>query len=199
MNDIILGTAEVDNPHSSYAQTLHDEERDVARPGKIIVPVNLRTTLGGFARFHGTQLQNEAVKRFRNVFEAAQIGGARACDPAVERVDGGGNRQDNASAIGADARAEYSAILRALGRVDLKRLEFVTIWENGPTAYARWRTGNPRPNSRIVSKATVEMRVIVLRLAKYFDLAGSVKGSSASQSWSDGSRAKTPSQLDDVA
>jgi len=68
----------------------------------------------------------------------------------------------------------------------LKRLEFVTIWENGPTAYARWRTGNPRPNSRIVSKATVEMRVIVLMLSKFFDLAGSVKGSSASQSWSDG-------------
>ena len=30
------------------------------------------------------------------------------------------------------------------------------------------------------------MRVIVLMLSKFFDLAGSVKGSSASQSWSDG-------------
>lgn len=147
----------------------------------------------GFARFKGTQLQNEAVKRFRNVFEAAQIGGARACDPAVERVDGGGNRQDNASAIGGDARAEYSAILRALGRVDLKRLEFVTIWENGPTAYARWRTGNqgptpasfPRPRSRCGDRADA---VEVFRPSRVGE------GSSASQSWSDGHQ-PTPGPL----
>jgi hypothetical protein len=194
-----IGTAEFDNPHTTYAQTLYDEERGIERPGKIVVPVNLRTMLGGFASFRGTDLQNETVKRFRSIFEGAQIGGARACDPSIEPVDGGGVRQESASIIGADARRKYAAAKHALGSTDLKRLEFVVIGESGPTAYARWRTGNRRPNSRVVSKAMVEMRVIVLKLAKHWELAGSVKGRRAPAAWTDGSELKTPSQLLDGA
>ena len=199
MKSIILGVAEVDNPHASYAQTVHDEEQGIERPGKITVPVNLRTTLGGFAKFRGTALQNETVKRFRSVFEASQVGGARACDPSVEPVDGGGVRADSVYMIGADARATYSAAKRALGQDDIKRLEYVAIGENGPTSYTRWRSGNKRPNARLVSKFTLELRIIVLKLAHHWKIAGSVEGRKQPAAWSDGTQPLTPSELDGAA
>ncbi|MET3925958.1 hypothetical protein [Devosia sp. 2618] len=194
-----LGFAEVDNPHASYAQTLHDEQSGVERPGKIIVPVNLRTQLGGFAKFAGTELQNETVRRFKTIFEGAQIGGARACDPSVEPVDGGGVRQDGSQIFGADARQAYSAVSTLLGKDDTKRLEMVAIGEKGPTQYAAWRTGNAKPNARLVAKHKHELRIIVLRLAHHWKMAATVDGRRESAAWSDGTTARTPSALDQVA
>ncbi len=194
-----LRVEEVDNPLTTYAQTVYDEERGVARPGKINVVVNQRTTLGGFVNFRGTPLQNQTVKRFKAIFEAAQIGGARACDPAREPVDGGGVRQEAVTAFGADARRQYGEVRKFLGPLDTARLEYVVIGEWGPTAYAKWRSGAKKANSRQISAYTLELRVIVLRLAKFWNLAGSVNGSRKGREWSDGTRAKLPSALDDPA
>lgn len=198
-NRIDLGLAEVDNPHASYAQTLHDEQQGGERPGKIIVPVNLRTQLGGFAKFHGTELQNQTVRRFKAIYEAAQIGGARACDPSVEPVDGGGIRQDGSLIYGADARRDYSAVTIVLGKDDLKRLEMVVVGEKGPTAYTAWRTGIAKPNARLLAQHKHELRIIVLKLAHHWKLAASVSGRREVATWTDGTVAKPPSQIDEVA
>lgn len=198
-NRVDLDLAEVDNPHASYAQTLHDEQRGIERPGKITVPVNLRTQLGGFAKFHGTKLQNEAVRRFKAIYEAAQIGGARACDPSVEPVDGGGVRQDGSLIFGADARRAYSGVVKMLGRDDLARLEIVVVGEKGPTAYTVWRTGNRRPNAALLAKHKHELLIIVLRLAHHWKIAGSVDGRKKMAAWSDGTQALPPSKIDGAA
>lgn len=189
----------VDNPLTTYAQTLHDEQEGERHPGKIWVDRNMATIIGGFVRFYGTPLQNETVKRFKDIYETAQVGGGRACDPSVEPVDGGGVNPEAVAAVGADARLALGRVRTHLGRVDFQRLEMVAIGGKGPTPYAVWRTGIRKPNARTISQAKVEVRIIVLKLALFWDMAGTVKGRKEMGSWHDGSEYTMPSALDEVA
>jgi hypothetical protein len=190
----------MDNPLATYAQTLHDEQEGRGSlAGKAYVARNLTSIIGGFSRFNGTELQNAAAKRFRDMCEAAQIGGGRACDPSVEPVDGGGVNPEAVFEIGADARREWTAVRKHIGGPDFKRLEFVIMGDRGPTAYARWSLRLAKPNSRAVSKAMVEVRTILLKLALFWNLAGSVSGRKEMAAWGDGTAYKMPSDLDEVA
>jgi hypothetical protein len=153
----------VDNPLVSYAQFLHEIETSAPYAGKIIASVNLRTVLGGFCRFHGTEAQQKAIARYKALFERAQLGGSKAIDPSLEAVDGGAQNPEAIFEIGADARKALSEADAMFDRINLKRLRFVVVGENGPTAYARHFLG--AFDGRAIGRAQVEVRGYADRLA----------------------------------
>jgi hypothetical protein len=166
----------VDRPLITWAEFL--AELDAGRPhaGKEIVSMNLRTVLGGFCRFHGTEAQQKACARLKSLYERSQVGGAKAVDPSLEPVDGGGINPEANIEIGADARKAYAAASAALLDLDaeqrvragtnLSRIEFVVIRERGPTPYAIWRGFSD--GGRGVSRGMVEVRGIADRLAEHW-------------------------------
>lgn len=166
----------VDNPLTTYAQTLYESERGLLTPGKIKVIRNQRTLMGGFCRFgeHGRLPPDhlcEAAARLKSIHEQAQLGGARALDPAREAVDGGRGAFGSLD-TGIDARQELSAVIRLLGH-DYRKVEYVIIREHGPTAYARWRASIEGGSvwGDAVKRRRAEMCAIVERLAIYWRLA----------------------------
>lgn len=158
--------ARVDSPLLTWAQFLHELEQGRPYAGKQIVSMNMRTVLGGFCRFHGTEAQQKACARLKSLYERSQVGGAKAVDPSLEPVDGGGINPEANIEIGADARREYIAIRNLLGKQDLDRIEFVVIRERGPTPYAKWRGYGD--GGRGVSRGMVEVRDIADRLAEHW-------------------------------
>lgn len=157
-------------PLKTWAQVLHELGTEAPNAGRERAMVDRRTLMGGFCRFHGTEAQNEAAARFKAIYERAQVGGAKAVDPSREPVDGGGINPESVVEIGADARRAYNALHLDLGQQDMRKLEFVVIGDKGPTAYARWRYRNPKPNERIVGNGAVEMRGILERVAVLWKL-----------------------------
>lgn len=160
----------VDNPLTTYAQTIYEIEQGYVAPGKIVVQRNLTTTLGGFARFHGNKAQNEAVARFRSLHDRAQLGGAKAVDPSKEPVDGGWINPEAILEIGVDARRSWADLSSYLGRVDTQRMHFVAVLERGPTAYARWRFNDHSRDGGLIAKGQVEIRRIADSIAVWAKL-----------------------------
>lgn len=161
----------VPNPLTTWAQFLHEIEAGIVDPGLNKVPVNRTTLMGGFARFHGNEAQNRACAEFRRLWEASQIGGARAIDPSVEPVDGGWVNPEAVFEIGADARKQYQALSDYLNRVELRRLHFVVVGEWGPTSYARWRYSQRNPDGRTIAQGQVEVRRIADKVARFLKLS----------------------------
>jgi hypothetical protein len=170
IGDVIV-EQRVKNPLTSWAQFLHEIEQGIQDPGLHKVQVNRTTLMGGFARFHGTEAQNEACARFKKLWEASQIGGARAIDPSVEPVDGGWCNPEAVFEVGADARKEYHRLVAYLDRMELRRLHFVVVGEWGPTSYAKWRFHSRNPSSKMIADGMVEVRRIADRVAKFLRLA----------------------------
>jgi len=156
----------VDSPLLTWAQFIHELDTGKPHAGKEIVSMNMRTVLGGFCRFHGTEAQQKACARLKSLYERSQVGGAKAVDPSLEPVDGGGINPEANIEIGADARKEYNRVGYLLGPRDLQRIEFVVIREHGPTRYATWR--GFEDNGRGRAKASVEVRDIADRLAEFW-------------------------------
>lgn len=160
----------VDNPLRTWSQFLHELDTGVRDAGQIPVAMNLRTLMGGFCRFHGTEAQQKAAARLKTLHERAQVGAARAVDPSREPVDGGWTNPEANFEIGADARKAYIIAQELLGPVDFRRAEYVVIDEHGPTAYARWRLRGEREiNGRQVGILQVEVRGIMDRLAVHWE------------------------------
>lgn len=162
----------VDNPHTTYAQFRAELEQGVPDAGVRRANVNLTTLMGGFHRFYGTEAQQRACSRYRALWEASQVGGARAVDPSREPVDGGWANPELVFEIGADARTQYAALVEYLGRTLVARLHFVVVGEWGPTPYAKWRYGVRQPNHRHVADAKVEVRQIADLVADFLSLQG---------------------------
>ncbi len=160
----------IESPLTSWAQFL--AELDAGKPyaGKQIVSMNLRTLMGGFCRFHGTEAQQKACSKLKSLYERSQVGGAKAVDPSLEPVDGGWVNPESNIEIGADARKEYAVIRALLGPQDMARIEFVVVRERGPTPYAKWRGFSD--GGRGVSRGMVEVRGIADRLAVHWQFQG---------------------------
>lgn len=156
----------VESPTTEYAQFRHEVTTGVRDPGMVRVQVNLRELMGGFCRFNGNEAQEKTASRFKALYESSQLGGAKAIDPSKEPVDGGGINPEAIFEIGADARRSYQAVATLLGRVDLRRLEFVIIGEKGPTPYAKWRGFGT--DGRACARAKVEVRAIVDKVAVHW-------------------------------
>ncbi len=173
MDDQIIEERLVDNPLTGFAQWRAEiSEHGAAYAGKIQVSVNAVSLVGGFVRFNGTQAENAACARYKGLWEASQVGGARAVDPGREPVDGGWLNPEAVFEIGADARKVYSALTQHLGRMDTNRLHFVVVGEWGPTPYAKHFYRLRVPNSQAVSRAKVEVRRIAARAAAFLKLTG---------------------------
>jgi|SRR6185312_6408262 len=164
----------IDNPLTTYAQTLHEAQQGSMSAGKIKATINLRTLMGGFARFgqHGKLPPAhlcEAAKKFKSTWEAAQLGGAKAMDPAKEAVDGGRGSFGSLDS-GIDARQEMIRVRELLGPVDMRRLEYVLIREAGPTGYGQWRAslGGPAVKGESLKRYKREVWAIVDRLAVHW-------------------------------
>lgn len=86
--------------------------------GKVHAAVNLGELIGGLARIdRRTDVHEEAAIRYRNLFDRAQIGGARAIDYAAAKVDTSGPSELAVFEVGAAAREAYSAVTLHLGMI----------------------------------------------------------------------------------
>lgn len=161
----------VQDPSMSDAEYLHQRATRPDKPniGKTLASVNLRSLMGGFCRFHGTEAQQAAASRYKALYERAQLGGGKALDPSIEPVDGGGHNPEAVFEIGADARRQLLAAHELLGPVNRRLWEYVVIGEHGPTAYARWRYG-ANPDGREIGRGQREIRSIADRLAELWGL-----------------------------
>jgi len=162
----------IDNPLTTYAQTIYEAERGAVAPGRIMATVNQRTLMGGFCRFGQRRKLPpphlcRAASRFRSLWEQAQLGGAKAIDPAVEAVDGG-RGSFGATEIGMDARQQLNAIQRLIGPTDYRRIEYVIIRDHFPQSYARWRQWGRHPNKAAIDRGKLEVWQIVDRLAVHW-------------------------------
>jgi len=169
----------VDSPLTTYAQFLHELDTGVPHAGREKVRRDMRTLIGGFCRFHGSQAQNEAAARFKAIYERSQVGGAKAVDPEKEPVDGGGINPESVIEIGADARRQYIRLINAFdakasGKRIIEHFEFVIANDHGPTAYARWLLRTPKPDGREVGRMSAEFRRMVDDLAVHLKLQGRV-------------------------
>ena len=74
----------VPDPSMSDAEYF-EQRRTKSGPnvGKVMVAVNLGEMIGGLARLEHSDLQAEAAMKYRNLFDRAQIGGAKAIDYAL--------------------------------------------------------------------------------------------------------------------
>tara|TARA_R100000365_G_C2746354_1_gene75605 strand:+ start:2846 stop:3448 length:603 start_codon:yes stop_codon:yes gene_type:complete len=163
----------VQDPSISDAQFWHDREQRPDDPyvGMVGVAMNLKTVVGGFARYSGDEHQIMAAAKFKRLHELSQIGGARACDMEREPVDGGGTNPEATFEIGADARKQFVAMQAHLGKEMFKRFERVVIGGVGPTAYVRMITGLHKPNTAQVAKGKREVRRIANNLAVFWGLS----------------------------
>lgn len=155
----------VDSPQTAWAQYLYELDTGSPSAGRQQAMVDRKTLMGGACRFNCTPSQEEAAARFKTIYDRSQVGGAKAVDPSREAVDGGGINPESVIEIGADARAAYNRLFTRLGRQTMQRLEFVVIGEHGPTAYARWRYRNNKPDGRTVAQGSVEVRGILEEVA----------------------------------
>jgi len=161
----------IDDPTTSWSQFLYEIENGLAHPGKRTALVNKRELMGGFCRFHGTQVQEEAMRQFKALYERSLVGGAKAVDPSREVVDGGGINPHLTAMTGAAARARFGALRAHLTEPVFKCVEFVVMGDHGPTSYARWRYRERVPGGSLVGKGSVEMRAFADRIAVFLNLS----------------------------
>lgn len=84
--------------------------------GKVYVQMNMVEMIGGLARLKGaSEMQIMAATKYRNAFDRAQIGGARAVDYAAVKVDTSGPRGDILDGNRVDALQAYKEAVRCLG------------------------------------------------------------------------------------
>lgn len=166
---ILIKQEHVDNPHTSYAQYLHDLSNGKSSPGKIMAEVNQVAKYGGFALFNGTESQNKAAETFKSLAEASEIGRVGAIDTAKEPVDGGWINPEMIFLKGDGARRAINQIYSHLGKADFERFWFVVVREKGPTPYCVWR--HKRKDGRLVAKCKGEIRQIANKLASHLQLS----------------------------
>lgn len=166
MNDdptILVDKRLVPDPSMSDAEYFHQRgAKSGPNVGKVSADMNLVTLLGGFARMSDrTEAQEAAAARFKSIVERAQIGGPRAVGYGV-RVDT--SPQDNLIEVGADARRDYTAVVRYLGLQRSSLLERVVVYDVPLRKIA--------PGSRARKRAAQAVRDALDGLAKYFRLSG---------------------------
>jgi len=115
--DSSIERVDVQNPLSSEEQVLHEIATDgVGRSDLIEVDRNMAILIGGLFRVKSrSEIQTLAAARYRDVYETAQLGGAKAIDYSVTRVDSSGSAQAAIADMGEDARRLYGVAVRALG------------------------------------------------------------------------------------
>lgn len=96
--------------------------------GKVVAQVNMIELVGGLGRLKGaSEMQIMAAAKYRNIFDRAQIGGARAVDYAAVKVDTSGHGGDVLSRGTVEALGAYKDAVRFLGMIRSNVVERVIV------------------------------------------------------------------------
>lgn len=168
---IVIGQKLVDDPGMAPAEVLHQRELkpDSVNLGKVYATVNLREILGGFCRYKDTTAaQQEAVRRFKSIYEGMQVGGARAVDLTQPIVDTSFSPATINMVYGEQAKQQYRGIVRDLGAVKSSLIEKVVIYDRSQRSLA----DDLKLSRTSGGQAAVKRRVLeaVDELSRYFKL-----------------------------
>lgn len=156
----------VRDPYMSDAE-FFEQRRVKSGPnvGKVVVAMNLVEMIGGLARIEDrTELQEEAARKFRLIYERAQIGGSKAIDYAAVKVDTSGPSAAAVRDIGGDARAQYSAAVQHLGVIRSSLVEKVVVHDMSISAVAG-RSGQQMKLAKNMLMASLDALAVHFRLA----------------------------------
>lgn len=159
-------------------QTKHKERK--------FTPHNMVILIGGLARVKArTEAQTLAAIRYGNLFDRAQIGGARATDYTQVKVDTSGPKQDQITAAQDDARRELADARKALGTRSAGIVDMVVI--GGASVRKLALKLGYGESGKARRKAEADLLAAVEELVVFFKLDPSAK--SRPHRWSDGSKA----------
>lgn len=135
---------------------------------RIAVTVNLVTRIGGLARVQGLNAaQIEAAARYRQLWEAAQLGGGQAIDYGRVRVDTSGPGADGGLGGAIDALDGYRRAVQAVGMIGAALLDQVVCQEMSLVTLAARRgcvTGHARQALKTEVMRVLDMLARHLRL-----------------------------------
>src|SRR5690606_9137053 len=150
-------------------------------------PHNMVILIGGLARVKArTEAQTLAAIRYGNLFDRAQIGGARATDYTQVKVDTSGPKQDQISAAQDDARRELTDARKALGTRSAAIVDMVAI--GGASVRKLALKLGYGESGKARRKAEADLLAAVGELVVFFKLDPPAR--SRTHNWSDGSRAE---------
>lgn len=158
----------VDNPHTTYAQWVHEATEGRPDAGKTMVLRDKRTRMGAFHQYHATEAEERVAEQFKGLAERSKVGGSRAIDTTIEPVDGGWLNPELAFISGEEARRKMSAARTYLGDRDFAIFEAVCVKAWGPTRLAINVEKQPRPSARQIGKAKERVRGIARRLMAHW-------------------------------
>lgn len=135
MGDRIVEHRLVQDPSMSDAEYFHQRQvKSGPHIGKVYVAMNMIEYIGGLARLKGaSEMQIMAAARYRNAYDRAQIGGARAVDYAAVKVDTSGPREDVLAGRQVDALEAYKDAVRCLGIIRSSFVERVVCHDQSLT------------------------------------------------------------------
>lgn len=158
MSAAIIEQRLVRDPLMTDAEYWHKKNRHPNKPniGLILVDVNLKSYIGGFWRYgKRTEAQTHAAARFKAIYEACQIGGARCVNYEDPRVDVSHVFKAMALERGERARADYMAAVQALGMRWSALVESVVVYDRSQNliaqayGYGEGRTGRRRVQEQV--------------------------------------------------
>lgn len=125
----------VQDPSMSDAEYFHQrQKRSGPNVGKVYIAMNMIEYIGGLARLKGaSEMQIMAAAKYRNAYDRAQIGGARAVDYAAVKVDTSGPREDVLAGRQVDALESYKDAVRCLGMLRSSLVERVICHDQSLT------------------------------------------------------------------
>ncbi|MBJ6986925.1 hypothetical protein [Devosia sp. MC521] len=160
----IIAARLIQDPSMSDAEYYHQRQiKSGPNVGKVMVQFNLVEYIGGLARLEGvSELQIMAAAKYRNAYERAQIGGARAVDYEAVKVDTSGPREDVLTLSVADALETYRRAAQFLGLTRSSHIERVVCHDQPLTSRGM--------GARERSRAKEELLATLEDLAAHFKL-----------------------------
>lgn len=154
----------VQDPSITDAEYFHQRQtKSGPNVGKVAAHVNMVEFIGGLARLSGaSEMQIMAAAKYRNTYERAQIGGARAVDYAAVKVDTSGPRGDVLLGRQVDDLEAYKDAVRFLGLMDSALVERVVCHDHPLTTRGM--------GARARAKAKEDLFSILDDLAEHFKL-----------------------------
>lgn len=125
----ITGTRWIQDPAMSDAEYFHQRQtKSGPYVGRVPVMTNMVEYVGGLSRLKGaSEMQIMAAAKYRNAYDRAQIGGARAVDYEAVKVDTSGPREDVLAGRQVDALEAYKQAVRCLGMLRSSFVERVIV------------------------------------------------------------------------
>lgn len=184
----VLDARLVDDPYvtKGLLTAVAEGEVETKHEERKLTPHNMVILIGGLARVRTKSEEHVlAAIRYGNLFDRAQIGGARATDYSQVRVDTSGPKQDQISASQDDARTVLEGARRCLGPRATSIVEMVVVGGSSVRQLARRLEYGESGKGR--RKAEAELMRAMDALVGHFKLDPPAK--SRPHRWNDGSKA----------